>query len=200
MALTGVSNLADWLQKWQSSGQPPVLAERMPSTSTSGPHHARRTSWASAASDGTDSSGSAASAASSLDGEQAPLVEQRLLVRSSAPAVPRPGSSGGCESLAGPGFVVSATGWSEVSDMPASVPRHRRRRGTSPPRPPCSCPSPRLGCVSRGPDPGRRTQNWRQVSVHGHRRVDVVRQLEHLPECVANRSQGHGPGSHPSRP
>ena len=26
----------DWLQKWQSSGQPPVLAERMPSTSTSG--------------------------------------------------------------------------------------------------------------------------------------------------------------------
>ena len=36
VALTGVSNRDDWEQKWQSSGQPPVLAERMPSTSTSG--------------------------------------------------------------------------------------------------------------------------------------------------------------------
>ena len=43
VAFTGVSNADDWLQKWQSSGQPPVLAERMPSTSTSGPHQARRT-------------------------------------------------------------------------------------------------------------------------------------------------------------
>ena len=57
VAFTTVSNLDDWLQKWQSSGQPPVLADRMPSTSTSGPHHARRTSWASAASDGTEVSG-----------------------------------------------------------------------------------------------------------------------------------------------
>ncbi len=40
----------DCEQKWQSSGQPPVLADRMPSTSTSGPHQASRTSWASAAS------------------------------------------------------------------------------------------------------------------------------------------------------
>ncbi len=60
-----VSNLADWLQKWQSSGQPPVLADKMPSTSTSGPHQARRTSWASAARDGTASSGTTARAASS---------------------------------------------------------------------------------------------------------------------------------------
>ena len=65
VALTGVSNLADCEQKWQSSGQPPVLADKMPSTSTSGPHQARRTSWASAASEGTALSGRAASAASS---------------------------------------------------------------------------------------------------------------------------------------
>src|SRR5205085_5637343 len=58
-------NRADWLQKLQSSGQPPVLADRMPSTSTSGPHHASRTSWASAASAGTDSGWRAASALSS---------------------------------------------------------------------------------------------------------------------------------------
>ena len=54
---TGEVNWPDWEQKWQSSGQPPVLAERMPSTSTSGPHHPRRTSWARAASDGTEVSG-----------------------------------------------------------------------------------------------------------------------------------------------
>ena len=35
VALTGDSKRADWLQKWQSSGQPPVLADRIPSTSTS---------------------------------------------------------------------------------------------------------------------------------------------------------------------
>ncbi len=53
VALTGVSKRDDWEQKWQSSGHPPVLADRMPSTSTSGPHQARRTWWASAASDVT---------------------------------------------------------------------------------------------------------------------------------------------------
>ena len=36
---TGEVNWPDWLQKWQSSGQPPVLRETIPSTSTSGPHH-----------------------------------------------------------------------------------------------------------------------------------------------------------------
>ena len=53
VACTTVSNCADCEQKWQSSGQPPVLADRIPSTSTSGPHQASRTSWASAASAGT---------------------------------------------------------------------------------------------------------------------------------------------------
>ena len=43
VAFTGVSKREDCEQKWQSSGQPPVLAERMPSISTSGPHQARRT-------------------------------------------------------------------------------------------------------------------------------------------------------------
>ncbi len=37
-ARTGEANRPDWEQKWQSSGQPPVLTETMPSTSTSGPH------------------------------------------------------------------------------------------------------------------------------------------------------------------
>ncbi len=43
VALTGVSKREDCEQKWQSSGQPPVLADRMPSISTSGPHQASRT-------------------------------------------------------------------------------------------------------------------------------------------------------------
>ncbi len=64
VACTGVSNCADCEQKLQSSGQPPVLAERIPSISTVGPFHASRTSWARAASAGTCSSGRAASAAS----------------------------------------------------------------------------------------------------------------------------------------
>ena len=34
---TGEVNWPDWLQKWQSSGQPPVLRLMMPSTSISGP-------------------------------------------------------------------------------------------------------------------------------------------------------------------
>ena len=46
-ARTGVSKRPDCEQKWQSSGQPPVLIETMPSTSTSGPHQRIRTSWAS---------------------------------------------------------------------------------------------------------------------------------------------------------
>ena len=76
VACTGDSNLADWLQKWQSSGHPPVLAERMPSTSTVSPHHARRTSWASAASIGTEESGTSARVDSSAAREHPPLVEQ----------------------------------------------------------------------------------------------------------------------------
>src|ERR1700754_861859 len=55
---TGVSKRPDCEQKWQSSGQPPVLSEMMPSTSTSGPHQRIRTSWASASASSTASSGS----------------------------------------------------------------------------------------------------------------------------------------------
>ncbi len=77
VAFTGVSKRDDWAQKWQSSGQPPVLAERMPSTSTSGPHQARRTSWANDASAVTDSSGTTAEAPQLLGLEEAALVEQR---------------------------------------------------------------------------------------------------------------------------
>jgi hypothetical protein len=43
-ALTGEENCPDWEQKWQSSGQPPVFTETIPSTSTSGPHQRIRTS------------------------------------------------------------------------------------------------------------------------------------------------------------
>ena len=57
-ARTGESNWPDCEQKWQSSGQPPVLSDTMPSTSTSGPHQRMRTSWASASSLGQPSSGS----------------------------------------------------------------------------------------------------------------------------------------------
>ena len=57
-ARTGESNRPDWLQKWQSSGQPPVFSETIPSTSTSGPHQRIRTSWASCSSGSSASSGS----------------------------------------------------------------------------------------------------------------------------------------------
>src|SRR3954471_20318407 len=55
---TGESKTPDCEQKWQSSGQPPVLSETMPSTSTSSPHHLTRTSWARSSSSSTRSSGS----------------------------------------------------------------------------------------------------------------------------------------------
>ena len=57
-ARTGVSNRPDCAQKWQSSGQPPVLMETIPSISTSGPHQRMRTSWASSSASSTRSSGS----------------------------------------------------------------------------------------------------------------------------------------------
>ena len=47
-ARTGLSKRPDCEQKWQSSGQPPVLTLTIPSTSTSGPHQRMRTSCASA--------------------------------------------------------------------------------------------------------------------------------------------------------
>ena len=57
-ARTGEENRPDCEQKWQSSGQPPVLSDTMPSTSTSGPHQRIRTSWASAQQSSSRSSGS----------------------------------------------------------------------------------------------------------------------------------------------
>lgn len=54
---TGDSNWPDCEQKWQSSGQPPVLREMIPSTSTSGPHQRIRTSCASASRSSMRSSG-----------------------------------------------------------------------------------------------------------------------------------------------
>ena len=65
VAFTGLSKRDDCEQKWQSSGQPPVRAERMPSISTVGPHQARRTWWAKAASDVTHPSGREARPATS---------------------------------------------------------------------------------------------------------------------------------------
>ena len=74
-----VSKRDDCEQKWQSSGQPPVLAERIPSTSTAGPHQARRTWWASAARATTAPSPRAAKAGELLAAELATLVEQGRL-------------------------------------------------------------------------------------------------------------------------
>ena len=93
VAFTGVSNADDCEQKWQSSGQPPVLADRIPSTSTCGPHHASRTSWASAASAGHRRVGHAGQRRQLVAGEQAPLVEQRAPRRPGSPAGPRPPSA-----------------------------------------------------------------------------------------------------------
>ena len=58
-ARTGVGKRADCEQNAQSSLQPPVLADTIDSTETSGPQCARRTRWASAHSSGTRSGVSA---------------------------------------------------------------------------------------------------------------------------------------------
>ena len=71
---TGEANRPDCEQKWQSSGQPPVLSDTMPSTSTSGPHQRIRTSWARASSSSSRSSGSAST------GQDLGLVEAAALV------------------------------------------------------------------------------------------------------------------------
>src|SRR5215831_15707369 len=55
---TGDANLPDCEQKWQSSGQPPVFTDTMPSTSTSGPHQRIRTACASESASSSRSSGS----------------------------------------------------------------------------------------------------------------------------------------------
>ena len=76
---TGEVNWPDWLQKWQSSGQPPVLRLMMPSTSTSGPQCFMRTAWASSSSSGIWSSGSwSTSTSSSYD---RPTPSSRTLTR-----------------------------------------------------------------------------------------------------------------------
>ena len=63
-------------QKAQSSGQAPDLALMRLSSSTSGPHQARRTWWARAISDGSSSRGRRATASASVAGQAAALVEQ----------------------------------------------------------------------------------------------------------------------------
>ncbi len=130
VALTGVSNAADWLQKWQSSGHPPVLADKIPSTSTSGPHQARRTSWASAASDGTEASGTRASVASSSalswrrSSSRASSAE-RMAARASA------ADNGGSVEAAGAGRGESETGC-DVSDMVVDPTEVARRHPNAP--------------------------------------------------------------------
>ena len=79
VALTGVSKRDDCEQKWQSSGHPPVLADKMPSTSTVGPHQASRTSCANDAKPVTDSSGTTARPTNSS-------ISRRRCSSSSAPA------------------------------------------------------------------------------------------------------------------
>src|SRR3984957_7168058 len=55
---TGEENCPLWLQKWQSSGQPPVFSDTIPSTSTPGPPPVSRTSCPSASISPSRSSGS----------------------------------------------------------------------------------------------------------------------------------------------
>ncbi len=89
VAFTVVSKRDDCEQKWQSSGQPPVLAERIPSTSTAGPHQARRTWWARAARATTAPSPRAAKAVSS-----SPLSWRRSSRRADSAAANSARSSG----------------------------------------------------------------------------------------------------------
>ena len=75
---TGEVNWPLWLQKWQSSGQPPVLSETMPSTSTSGPHQRIRTSCASASRSGSTSSPVRSTSRTCASSSGTPAVEHLL--------------------------------------------------------------------------------------------------------------------------
>ncbi len=92
-ARTGVGKRPDCEQKWQSSGQPPVFTDTMPSTSTSGPHHRSRTSCASASASSSRSSGSSSTASVCASSSPRPLLQNlqprhgqdvRLLLSSAA--------------------------------------------------------------------------------------------------------------------
>ena len=72
-ARTGEVNRPDWEQKWQSSGQPPVLSETMPSTSTSGPHQRIRTWWAASSAAAISSSGRCRTASTPASSRPTPV-------------------------------------------------------------------------------------------------------------------------------
>src|SRR3989442_10390187 len=87
----------------------------MPSTSTSGPHHTNRTSWASAASAGTDSDGSAASAASSSGSSR-----RRSSMSASAAADVRARAFTGADPTAGAGSELQRLGLEELFEPEAA--------------------------------------------------------------------------------
>ncbi len=109
-ARTGEGNSPDWLQKWQSSGQPPVLRLTMPSTSTSGPQCRIRTSWASCSSSGSRSSGSRRQASACSLGQADAALEH--LLAGDGQDVGGWGSVGRRRGSAGAGVGSSVTGWS----------------------------------------------------------------------------------------
>src|SRR5688500_14959344 len=76
---TGEVNWPDWLQKWQSSGQPPVLRLMIPSTSISGPQCFMRTACASSSSSAIRSSGTWSTSTSSS--YERPVPSSRTLTR-----------------------------------------------------------------------------------------------------------------------
>ena len=78
-ARTGVGKRADCEQNAQSSLQPPVLADTIDSTETSGPQCARRTRWASAHSSGTRSGAQRRDAHGVLARERLAAAEHLLL-------------------------------------------------------------------------------------------------------------------------
>ena len=79
---TGEVNWPDCEQKWQSSGQPPVLRLMIPSTSISGPQCVIRTSWASCSSSGIWSSGSCSTSTSSSYDRPSPSLRTFVRARS----------------------------------------------------------------------------------------------------------------------
>ena len=160
VACTGDSKLADWLQKWQSSGQPPVLAERMPSTSTVSPHHSSRTSWARAARAGTEESGTSERATSSSAvswrrSSSSATWAARMAARASS------GESRGRSGASARGFGERATGTSGMGGK-GRRPLRRSAKAALPPSPlvgsaPAAArPGPPRGCLRPSPGRGRR--------------------------------------------
>ena len=174
-------------QKWQSSGQPPVLTDTMPSTSTSGPHQRMRTSWARASSSGTPVVGQL------QDGERPGPRRGRPRARAPARGPRRAGRRlraprrpPTCRSQ------VSSVGGRAAGVQPAA----RRRKSAASKVPPSSGPSPARAAREEGV--GRRASRRRPRMAPASGRAARVSRSRTLHRAARSGSSGQAPITTPA--